>query len=249
MDQPDITSALGDEIVYWRRRRGLSRDELGAMVGASPNTVGRWERGDTTPDVPQTWAIARALRVDLVTFIERVETAARLGAEERNRRSDLRERAYGRAAVEALHNLHDIRLQGAISEVLMRRCRAVPLHERRATWRALTEFLPDLDSAAASGLVTPEDVRTVADSLEGPEGIFVADFVQAMRRMVDRRVGDSSIDAQGPNPPEHVLAANDPGEPSQYERVTREQDDAYDIDQSRGGLEFLDYWPPEDDQS
>lgn len=230
MEQEDIANALGDEIAYWRRRRGLTRDELGAIVGTSGNTVGRWERGDTTPDVPQTWATANALRIDLTTLIERAETSARLGSRDREapEMKDLRERAYAHSAVDVLETLSDIKMQAAVAQVIARRCRAVPVPERRTTWQALAEALPGLDRASKAGTVTPADVRTIADSLDGDDGIYVGDFVVALRRMVDRR---QSANVEGPDPSHYSLAANDPGVPSQGERVRQAQDDAYEIDQ------------------
>ena len=75
-EEPQLAAAIGAEIAYWRRRRGLSRPELGAMVGKSLNTIGRWERGNTMPDVSETWKVAKALGVDLSTLIARAQDAA-----------------------------------------------------------------------------------------------------------------------------------------------------------------------------
>lgn len=63
--------AIGAEIAYWRRRRGLTRKELGELVDRSDNTIGRYERADTVPDVADTWAIARALKVPLSMLLDR----------------------------------------------------------------------------------------------------------------------------------------------------------------------------------
>ena len=75
-EEPQLAAAIGAEIAYWRRRRGLSRAELGALVGKSHNTIGRWERGDTMPDVSETWKVAKALDVKLSTLIARAQDAA-----------------------------------------------------------------------------------------------------------------------------------------------------------------------------
>jgi transcriptional regulator with XRE-family HTH domain len=76
-DEGALATAMGQEIAYWRRRREMSRDELAALLGRSRNTVGRYERGETMPDVSETWAIADALGVTLSHLISRVEDALR----------------------------------------------------------------------------------------------------------------------------------------------------------------------------
>ncbi len=69
----EFARTLGDEIEYWRKRRGLSRDQLGALLDVSGNTVGRWERADTSPDLPMTWRLAGALEIEFATLIQRIE--------------------------------------------------------------------------------------------------------------------------------------------------------------------------------
>lgn len=65
--------AIGAEIAYWRRRSGLNRGQLAALVGKSSNTIGRYERGDTVPDVTETYELATALGVPVSQLIERAE--------------------------------------------------------------------------------------------------------------------------------------------------------------------------------
>jgi len=54
---------LGESIYYYRKRAGLSQEELAARVGVSRQAVSRWELGDTTPEVGKLVALAEAFGV------------------------------------------------------------------------------------------------------------------------------------------------------------------------------------------
>lgn len=72
-----FTEALGAEIEYWRKRRGLSRDELAAKAGISKSTMGRVER-DGPKDVSDTWRLAEALDIPFLELAKRAEESAGL---------------------------------------------------------------------------------------------------------------------------------------------------------------------------
>lgn len=69
-----FTEALGSEIAYWRRRRGISRSELAARAELSESTMGRIER-EGPKDVADTWRIAQALNIAFVDLVRRAEEA------------------------------------------------------------------------------------------------------------------------------------------------------------------------------
>lgn len=70
-----FTEALGSEIAYWRKRRGMSREELAKRAGVSESTLGRIER-DGPKDVADTWNLAEALGVPFQDLVRRAEEAA-----------------------------------------------------------------------------------------------------------------------------------------------------------------------------
>lgn len=72
-----FTEALGSEIVYWRKRRGMSRDKLADEAGISGSTMGRIER-DGPKDVTDTWRIAEALGLTFHDLVRRAEEAVAL---------------------------------------------------------------------------------------------------------------------------------------------------------------------------
>lgn len=76
-----LAEAIGAEISYWRRRRGLKQTDLADMVGMGKNTIGRYERGETMPDVPESWRIAEALGVPLSLLIGRAEGSLGVGSD------------------------------------------------------------------------------------------------------------------------------------------------------------------------
>ncbi|WP_232676733.1 helix-turn-helix domain-containing protein [Nocardioides sp. R-C-SC26] len=83
-DARDFVSALGAEIAYWRRVRGLSRDQLAARVDISATTLGRIERGsiDSAAPTPDVWRIAAALGLQFSDLVRRTEDAMGMAAGE-----------------------------------------------------------------------------------------------------------------------------------------------------------------------
>lgn len=79
----DFLTALGDEIELWRKRRKLSRAELGDMVGLSETTIGRIERGsaDTALPTSDAWRIASHLGISFSDLIRRAEEMTTIDAE------------------------------------------------------------------------------------------------------------------------------------------------------------------------
>ena len=65
-----MTSNVSARIRMARARAHLSQRELGDLVGYSEPTVGRWERGESTPRGPILDAIAEACGFNRVWFTE-----------------------------------------------------------------------------------------------------------------------------------------------------------------------------------
>ncbi len=59
---------IGDKIATARKRTTLSQAELAQQVSISPQAVGKWERGESTPDIMTLNRIAEILNVDLNYF-------------------------------------------------------------------------------------------------------------------------------------------------------------------------------------
>ncbi|AIY15805.1 helix-turn-helix domain-containing protein [Pimelobacter simplex] len=85
-DSRDFAAALGAEIASWRKRRKLSRGDLGALVDLSETTIGRIERGNVaaaaaTADV---WRISAALGLTFSDLVRRAEEAINLSGPREN---------------------------------------------------------------------------------------------------------------------------------------------------------------------
>lgn len=72
-----FAEALGAEIGYWRKRRGLTRGELAERAGISETTMGRVER-EGPKDVSDTWRLAKALGIPFADLVRRAEEAAEM---------------------------------------------------------------------------------------------------------------------------------------------------------------------------
>jgi transcriptional regulator with XRE-family HTH domain len=60
---------IGERIAKWRRTAGLTQAEAAGLLGVSPNTWARWERGERRPDVDRLEEIARVLGVSFSKFL------------------------------------------------------------------------------------------------------------------------------------------------------------------------------------
>jgi len=64
---------LGSKIVELRKKKNLSREDLGKLVGTSGAVIGRYEREEITPSVEMANKIASALGVSLDFLVGNVE--------------------------------------------------------------------------------------------------------------------------------------------------------------------------------
>ena len=62
------SKSIGDKIAKARKRTNLSQAELALQVSISPQAVGKWERGESMPDIMTLNRIAEILNVDLNYF-------------------------------------------------------------------------------------------------------------------------------------------------------------------------------------
>lgn len=71
---------LGDRIEFYRKKRGLSRENLAELIGVHINTLGHWIRDEKEPGVKKVQLLAYHLNVDpteLITGEPAVQYAAR----------------------------------------------------------------------------------------------------------------------------------------------------------------------------
>lgn len=82
-DARDFLAALGAEIATWRKRRGLNRADLAALVDLSETTIGRIERGGSSHSVATSdvWRIASALGLSFTDLARRAEESLALSDE------------------------------------------------------------------------------------------------------------------------------------------------------------------------
>lgn len=66
------SNTLGNKIASARKKMGLSQAELAKQVSISPQAVGKWERGESMPDIATLNRLAEILKVDLNYFSERL---------------------------------------------------------------------------------------------------------------------------------------------------------------------------------
>ncbi|MBD8870410.1 helix-turn-helix domain-containing protein [Nocardioides donggukensis] len=139
----------------WRQGLGLTAPELARRVGVSPNTVGRWERGECLPQADRLPALAGALRRqprELLRVLGEPE------AEARGHRG---------------HGLRRLRLERGRSGAEIAAAVGVPTHTvynwERGGARIPEAHLEDL--AAALGLSSAELASALAEARVVVEGL------------------------------------------------------------------------------
>lgn len=68
---------IGNKIAEARKRAGLSQAQLAGHLFISPQAVGKWERGESLPDIITIVRLAEILGVDLNYFSGLEDSAAR----------------------------------------------------------------------------------------------------------------------------------------------------------------------------
>jgi uncharacterized protein YjbI with pentapeptide repeats len=68
------SKSIGNKIAIARKRMNLSQSELAQQVSISSQAVGKWERGESMPDIPTLNRLAEILGVDLNYFSENFQS-------------------------------------------------------------------------------------------------------------------------------------------------------------------------------
>lgn len=64
------TQKIGNKIAEARKKMNISQAQLAQRLFISPQAVGKWERGESMPDITTFNALAEILNVDLNYFSE-----------------------------------------------------------------------------------------------------------------------------------------------------------------------------------
>lgn len=64
-----MDGSIGNRLYQYRRKSGLSQEELAAKLGVSRQAVSKWERGESSPDTDNLIAIANLYSVTLDELI------------------------------------------------------------------------------------------------------------------------------------------------------------------------------------
>lgn len=73
---------FGERLVELRKSRGQSQESLGDMIDVTRQTVSKWERGDSTPELEKLIELARVFDVSLDELAGLERKAAEGGSEQ-----------------------------------------------------------------------------------------------------------------------------------------------------------------------
>ena len=69
----DVPKIVGEQIVVFRKLRGLTQTEVAEMVGKDRQYLYKIEKGKVTPNIVTLSIIASALKISLSELFEKVE--------------------------------------------------------------------------------------------------------------------------------------------------------------------------------
>lgn len=69
------STIIGDKIAKARKKAGLSQAQLAEQLFISPQAVGKWERGESVPDIITIGKLAKILGINLNYFSETAQSA------------------------------------------------------------------------------------------------------------------------------------------------------------------------------
>ncbi len=75
-------NTLGQRIAYYRKRAGLTQEELAEKCSVTPQAVSKWENDVSSPDISLLPTISRLLNVSCDELLGAVRTAAQVVPEE-----------------------------------------------------------------------------------------------------------------------------------------------------------------------
>lgn len=65
------SKSIGNKIAEARKKNNLSQAELAQQIAISPQAVGKWERGESLPDISTLIRLAELVGVDLHYFSDK----------------------------------------------------------------------------------------------------------------------------------------------------------------------------------
>ena len=60
---------FGERLMDLRKSRGLSQEELGGMIDVTRQTVSKWERDESTPDLDRLVELAGVFEISLTSWL------------------------------------------------------------------------------------------------------------------------------------------------------------------------------------
>lgn len=75
-------NTLGQRIAYYRKRAGLTQEELAEKCSVTPQAVSKWENDISSPDISLLPTLSRLLNVSCDELLGAVRTAAQVVPEE-----------------------------------------------------------------------------------------------------------------------------------------------------------------------
>lgn len=76
------SKSIGNKIAEARKKNNLSQAELAQQIAISPQAVGKWERGESLPDISTLIRLAELVGVDLNYFSDKFQSVERAKTDE-----------------------------------------------------------------------------------------------------------------------------------------------------------------------
>lgn len=68
-----VTEDVGQRIRYYRKKNGLSQEDLAERCGFHPTYIGQLERGEKNPSIESVHRITKGLQISMSAFLENID--------------------------------------------------------------------------------------------------------------------------------------------------------------------------------
>lgn len=68
-----ITGEIGQRIRFFRKKRGISQEQLAELCNFHPTYIGQLERGEKNATIESIYRIAKGLEISMSQFLENIE--------------------------------------------------------------------------------------------------------------------------------------------------------------------------------
>jgi transcriptional regulator with XRE-family HTH domain len=65
-----------EQLIFYRKQRGFSQEQLGDQIGVSRQTISKWELGETTPELEKLLSLSRLFQISIDQLVDNQQSTS-----------------------------------------------------------------------------------------------------------------------------------------------------------------------------